>query len=590
MPQRPRLGDTTVVDKVVPVPGTTSDVQKSDRMYDSLEAKSNRRAFSRLLHDVLFRRPVRDTTSTGAIRDEAKDFLPYDGKTIGEITIERDQIFDKKSRGLRRYANAVHLLTQENIVRRDLLFKSGDRMDMDLIVRNEQLLRSRSYISDADIIASVNPLDTNVVDVLVRTRDSWSISFDGEWRTQNRATVEIFDENILGLGDKLSIKTYFTRSFDEYGGNMFTYNSPNILGSFFTGTFKLGRNFEERYREVGISKEFITPNDYMLGAHYSADRERYYQVYIDTFTLVRSNKVDVWSGRSWYVPGWRSSIYLSGRYSFGDFKRRPAETSKRFNPAFHDYNMALLALGVYRERFYTANLIHGFGFKEYLAAGYKAEFVGGFNWGEFTDDWYIGANFRGGGYTPIGYLMGGFDIGSSITPEDGAWWRSSLDLEAKWFSNLMLKSRTRIRQFVAMKYTRGWNRLEGSDEVVRFTRQNGPEAIHVTDFGRSRAMLNTETVFFTPYEPFGFRMAIYGFADFATLGNDVNIFKNDFYSTIGIGIRLKNERLIFRTIQFQFGIALGKKGFLHESLRLSNEPRVSQYRYRPVRPEVTPYE
>lgn len=38
-------------------------------------------------------------------------------------------------------------------------------------------------------------------------------------------------------------------------------------------------------------------------------------------------------------------------------------------------------------------------------------------------------------------------------------------------------------------------------------------------------IINTETVVFTPYQPLGFRIAFFGFADFGLLGYSPNIFK-----------------------------------------------------------------
>ena len=81
------------------------------------------------------------------------------------------------------------------------------------------------------------------------------------------------------------------------------------------------------------------------------------------------------------------------------------------------------------------------------------------------------------------------------------WRHSAVDVDLKWFSNLFMFKRSRIRQFLAFNYTQGWNRGTGSDEIIRMTRINGLQALkeHVT--GTNRMVLNTETVFFTPYSP-----------------------------------------------------------------------------------------
>ena len=103
-------------------------------------------------------------------------------------------------------------------------------------------------------------------------------------------------------------------------------------------------------------------------------------------------------------------------------------------------------------------------------------------------------------------------------------------------------------------------------------------------------ILNTETVVFTPYQPLGFRIAVFGFADFGLIGYSPNIFKNDFFTSFGLGVRLRNERLVFNTIQIRLGVAFGKRGLVEsEYFRLSNPTRMEQYRYRPTRPEIVEF-
>jgi hypothetical protein len=125
--------------------------------------------------------------------------------------------------------------------------------------------------------------------------------------------------------------------------------------------------------------------------------------------------------------------------------------------------------------------------------------------------------------------MGGFSLGSFIDLATGQWTQSAVDVNLRWFSPLFVWKRSHIRQFLSLNYTQGWNRLEGSDEVLRFTAQDGLSLLKEDLVGTNRMVLNTETVFFTPYQPLGFRIALFGFADFGLLGRDANIFKNNFY-------------------------------------------------------------
>ena len=142
-----------------------------------------------------------------------------------------------------------------------------------------------------------------------------------------------------------------------------------------------------------------------------------------------------------------------------------------------------------------------------------------------------------------------------------------------------------------LNYTLGWNRGTGSDESIGFTRRNGLQALDERAIGTDRAVLDTETVFFTPWQPLGFRIAFFAFADLGLIGYSPNIFRNDFFASLGGGIRIKNERLIFSTVQIRLGFAFGKRGLAEsEYIRLSNSTRLEQYRYRPERPEPVAFE
>lgn len=564
--------------------------ERNTRLYDSLQSKTNRRAVPRMLYKMLFIKPVLDTTTSGLVLDESRLLAPYNGKTIGEIVIRRQQIFDPAGNWLERTADKMHVMTRERVVRRDLLFRSGDKFDPQLIVRNKQLLRSRAYISDVDIEVIPDPADTSLVNLVISTRDSWTISIDGGWHSEGRTMVGLSDANIFGTGNLLRFKTNFSRKDFSYGGNMVEYEIPNLLGTFYTADFAAGRDFYNSTLDMGMRKEFLRPTDYELGLTYSDLKARRYMIERDTSLLIKERNLDAWGGYSYYLPAIRSSVYLTARYNYRRFSRRP-EVGLNLNPALHDQDVLLGGIGLYREKFYTANMIYGFGRREYLATGYKAELVSGYSWGEFNDEVYLGISYLKGGFCPLGYIMGGFTLGSYIDIENGMWNHSAVDIDLRWFSNLFMLRRSRIRQFLSLNYTQGWNRGTGNNESIRFTRTNGLQALKEYVIGTNRMVLNTETVLFSPYQPLGFRIAFFGFADFGLIGYDANIFRNDFFTSLGLGVRLRNERLVFNTIQIRLGIAFGKRGLVESQyFRLSNSTRLEQYRYRPTRPEIVGFE
>lgn len=565
--------------------------QRNERLYDSIQSKTSRRAVPRLLYNMLFVGPRRDTTRHGRVLDESQQLEPYIGKTIGDITIEREQTFGPNGNWFERTGNTIHILTRDRVVRRDLLFEPGDQFDPQLIVRNKQLLRSRSYISDVDITVLPDSLDSMRVNLMIRTRDSWTISVDGGLYSGGRTMVAISDANIFGTGNKFQLKTNFNRQDFSYGGNMIEYEIPNVLGTFYTAKLIGGRDFYNNTLDIALRKEFLRTTDYEMGASYRNIQSKRYLIEQDSSQLVRELNIDAWGGYAHFLAPIKSSLYFTGHYKYRRPSLRPPDVSANHHPAFHNQDVMLFGAGLYREKFYTANMVYGFGTREYLASGYKAELVSGYSWGEFRNMIYLGMSAQAGGFQSMGYIMGGFSLGSYIDRMTGMWRQSAVDVNLRWFSNLFVARRSHIRQFLALNYTQGWNRSTGNDESIRFLGSNSPQALQEYIVGTNRMVINSETVLFAPFQPLGFRIAFFGFFDVGLIGYSPNIFKNECFGSFGLGARIKNERLIFSTIQIRLGLAFGKNGLVgSDYFRISNSTRLEQYRYRPSRPEIVGFQ
>ena len=66
--------------------------------------------------------------------------------------------------------------------------------------------------------------------------------------------------------------------------------------------------------------------------------------------------------------------------------------------------------------------------------------------------------------------------------------------------------------------------------------------------------LNLETVAFNKRFFYGFRFAFFGFADMVLISKNKNFYEFDnLVSGIGIGVRVRNENLIFPTFQIRIG-------------------------------------
>lgn len=567
----------------------SAQLQRTDRLYDSIRAKTSRRKLTKALYSSLFRRPVRDTTHRARVVDEAGPMRPYAGREIRKITIERLLPFDKEGNWWERAANNLHTLTRYRIIHRDLLFGVGDPLDPDLVARNKQLLQSRRYISDVDVRIVPDTLDTTRVDVVIRTRDNWTIDVDAGVHSGGEFSFGLSESNLWGRGHELRLETNLNYRTFDYGGNLVEYRVPNMWGSFYEFGFEAGKEFDRSRFALLLKKEFLRTTDYEVGAEYRRSKEKHRFPDRDTTELVNSRKIDLWGGYSLYLPSVDASLYMTGRYSYYRSLLRPDDASPTMHPALHDSDLWLMGLGLYREHLYSATMMYGYGKREYLSAGFRSELTAGYRWGEFGEDLYLGLSHTMGGFLRMGYLMGRFEVGSFIN-EDNEWRQAALDARLEWFSNLYKMRRTHVRQILQLGYTQGWDRLSGADEWLEFTKYGGPRVLDEDLLGTTRLVLNAETVFFTPYEPLGFKMTLFSFLDGGLLGYHDNVFKNDPWCAFGFGVRLRNERLVFRTLQIRLGIAFGRHGWAASDwIRLSSEPDMQRFRYTPQRPEVLIY-
>ncbi len=74
---------------------------------------------------------------------------------IGHIEIIRRPIFDesnnKESSSFYLWVNKIHYMTKEKVIRKDLLFRIGETLEIAKVKETERLLRRRNYLWDANI-------------------------------------------------------------------------------------------------------------------------------------------------------------------------------------------------------------------------------------------------------------------------------------------------------------------------------------------------------------------------------------------------------------------------------------------------------
>lgn len=146
----------------------------------------------------------------------------FDGAIIDSILIENRNIYATDSKEydnfIFRTANRLHIRSRQSVIRRELVFKEGDRYSSKLAAETERNLRRRLILFDAFV--KPERLPDNRLLVRVVTIDQWSLSGGFQYNregNQTRYQLGATEKNLLGNNQFLSA-FYF---WDELEGNYF---------------------------------------------------------------------------------------------------------------------------------------------------------------------------------------------------------------------------------------------------------------------------------------------------------------------------------------------------------------------------------
>ncbi|MDQ1297460.1 MAG: hypothetical protein QG611_1442, partial [Bacteroidota bacterium] len=185
--------------------------EKQIAFLDSLRERASRYLITRKLYDFLI---VNNETSSKKEITESSDqnYLRFSGKKIRKIDIQRLSVFGSNLNSPRLYnpnktedlLNKTHLNTNEFIIRKNLLFSQGDTIAPLIISDNERILRDLPFIDDSRII--VIPVSDDLVDIVVLTKDVYSLGGSFNYSSIKKGRASLFEKNLLGMGHEFRIE------------------------------------------------------------------------------------------------------------------------------------------------------------------------------------------------------------------------------------------------------------------------------------------------------------------------------------------------------------------------------------------------
>ncbi|HZL11953.1 MAG TPA: hypothetical protein VFC65_18375 [Prolixibacteraceae bacterium] len=537
--------------------------RNTESFYDSLQIKASRHRITRLMYDWMICSP-KQSDNLGLQSYEY--YKSFENKIIGTITIKSLEVFGPDFNDtskttniwIEKTANTLHSKSDLYVIRKNLWIKEGQTLDPNLIMDNERLLRSLPYLKDVRFIIKNNPFNDELVDILILTQDVFSFGISGKFGSVNNGKIGIYDKNVLGIGHEIG--TTIVANTDKYPHVGFEayYAVNNVKGNFINFSAGYANTYLREGFFVSLNRDFLRPQSVYAGVLTALRGFRSDRITLDDCTISDSTLnyvfLDGWYGRRLRLginpDDSRFQMTISGRIRYTYFYNRPLPDLDG-HQFFANSTFYLGGLSFSRRSYIRDHLVYSYGLTEDIPKGYLHELVLGYDHNEFGDRLYTHLFFSTGNlfkYRPF-YFYTSLGVGS--------YWKHTgleqgmVDFKLNFISPLFNVWNVRARQFIKLNYTVGMNRFEIEDLLLR-------NNIGIRGFGsriekgKQRLTLNVENVFFQKKSILNFQSALFTFFDVGIVGPaDQYIFKQTYYAGIGVGLRIRSENLIFKTIQLR---------------------------------------
>ncbi|MFP4469076.1 MAG: hypothetical protein ACLFPE_00225 [Bacteroidales bacterium] len=507
------------------------------------------------------------------IQQEKSDerFEAYEGKVIRNIRYKVQDVVgpdvDDTSKvslpGFYSWLNNLHPKTRNYVVKNNQLFKENEKLNPLELANSERLLRDLASIKDARIYVSQVENQPDSVDITIVVKDKFPIGARLDVPSSDHYNLSVYTVNFMGWGH------LFDNTVSVLPGHApllrysrMQYSLPNIAGTFIKGEGILQWEDDTWLKKFQAQKVY-EPLKPSWGGLAKIEENRYNRVDVvidphdpdhDSLTElpITYNEKNLAVGYSFMfdkedvlAPEFMVILpaYISRQYL-----ERP-HIAEDTNFQYQHRTNLLFSITFLRNDFYRSRYINNFGITEDVPYGMNITLTMGYELGELTDRSYGGASVSAGNYTGnLGYFYSKVEAGSFV--RNRKFNQGLVNLEFSYFSKLFsTPGQYRSRLSFSTYYAIGFNRYGG--ERLYILDDYALKGLD-TDFlyGNQRLNFIAKLTTFTPWYFYGFRFAVELFADLGFIGsNTESIFNNTLYSGLGIGFKIRNESLVFRTIE-----------------------------------------
>ncbi|MBL7857567.1 MAG: hypothetical protein JNM57_07750 [Cyclobacteriaceae bacterium] len=458
-------------------------------------------------------------------------------------------------------ADALHGTTREQIIRQHLFVKKNTPLNPYLLADNERFLRDLDFILDCRIVVTPIPEQPDSVDVVVITRDVFSLGIRIGGTIPTAPKIGIYDANLAGYGQRLD----FTALIDPELDPAFTYAAYYRKSSIFRSLANVevgytqlngGRSYgdETEYAYyLRVTRPLVSPYSRLAGGfevsnNWSVNTEKK----PDSVFLKYNYKIsDVWIGYNFGMKrnfSNRNRIFLAGRFFDGVYVNPPDQTEYEEEIKYNSTKGYLTELTFYRQNFYRTRYLFGFGRTEDVPYGMSLSIAGGYIKEVRLERPYMGIKWYRSWASRKGNIF-------NFTAQTGGYWHTDeaedlvLTTGAMYITRAWNMQKTKVRTLLAAGYSKIYNRNIATLMEIKDSDLNGFSADSV--FGGSKAFGRMETAFYTPWQVIGFRFAPFVGVSAAWMDCLTCEDKSTLFWGFSTGFRTRNENLIFGTIELR---------------------------------------
>jgi hypothetical protein len=412
--------------------------------FDSLKSKASRTKFTKALFDLVIVSP--EIVNRKKIVSNSQDnFREYSGWKIRKIQIQRLNVFGAdinnpgyfNPNGTEKLLNSTHINTNENIVRKFLLFSEGDTLSPLKLSDNERIIRQLPFIDDARII--VVPVSNEEADIVVVTKDVYSLGGEFILKSKKSGTIRMFEKNIFGMGHEFKVDIPYSSGSPDSPGIGLNYNINNILKSFLNLNLNYYNALGKKTYGLNLSRNLISSTTKYAGG--MSVSQTFTSEDLDTLPKPHPLKFinqDYWLLRSFLIDRVSVTRIITGiRYKFNNVFERPEIDPNSYLPLQkYKFFIGMAALSI--QKYYKTNLLYSYGRTEDIPYGILLRLSAGLEINEFKRRPYTGIDFSlGHSIGNIGYFYSSAGIGTYFNGKQTE--QGILLLRMKYFSNLICK-------------------------------------------------------------------------------------------------------------------------------------------------------